>query len=94
MKTALRLAMGLGLVTAAGTGCVTMTETVRHYASADLRCPTESIRTHQLPHGVVRADGCGRRAYYMDNDAPFTTAATELQPGRRHLAMATHNARH
>jgi hypothetical protein len=95
MKTALRFAAGMALVTATGTGCFTMTDTVRTYAAADLRCRPESIRTHELSHGVFRAEGCGRRAYYMDNDAPVTTARRENhRRDRPYWAMAAHSAKY
>jgi hypothetical protein len=87
MKAALAFGVGLALATL-GSGCVSMAETVRRYAAEDLHCSAGDIRTRELPHGVIRAEGCGRHGYYMDNNAPATTTAP-AQPGQLYWTVAS-----
>lgn len=88
MKTKVAAVVVLALA-ATAPGCVSAVESVRRAAAADLRCPASAIRTRALGSGAFRADGCGRRGFYVDDAAP-RVSSTELPAIRAaHGALAS-----
>ncbi len=75
MKAIRTVAVVVGLVVVVG-GCASTMQSVRSIAAQDLRCPATSIRMASLPDGAFRAEGCGRRAYYLDDNAFSATSAS------------------
>ena len=50
-----------------GAGCGATTQSLRHRASSDMRCPPDRLHVMALEHGSKEVRGCGQRAVYLEH---------------------------
>jgi hypothetical protein len=75
------------VVAAFGGGCVSAADSVRRFASQDLRCPAEQVQVQRITSGAYVAHGCGGSSFYLDRNAP-TAYAPVHQPGHSYVTLA------